>query len=84
MKGEKKLFIYTPKDYLELEEIFCKETNVIKDTEIKYQYDLTEEKNEKSNNKHQRHDKIVRDILNNKEEIVKIINKYVNAENKIK
>ena len=78
------MFIYTIRDYFELEKIFCKETNVIKDTETKYHYDLTEEENKRSNKKHQRHDKIVRDILNDKEEIAKIINKYINQENEIK
>ena len=78
------MFVYTQKDYLELEKIFCKETNVMKDTETKYQYVSTEVESKKSNKKHQRHDKIIRDILNDKEEISKIINKYINVENEIK
>ena len=78
------MFVYTQKDYLELEKIFCKETNVMKDTETKYQYVSTEVESKKSNKKHQRHDKIIRDILNDKEEISKIINKYINVKNEIK
>ena len=78
------MFGYTRQDYLELEKIFCKETNMLKDTETEYNYDITVEEYKKSNEKHQRHDKIVRDILNDKEEVAKIINKYVNVENELK
>ena len=34
--------------------------------------------------KHQKHDKIIRDILNDKEEVVKIINKYIKPKEKLK
>ena len=78
------MFSYTRQDYLELEKIFCKETNMLKDTETEYHYDISKEEHKKLNEKHQRHDKIVRDILNDKEEVVKIINKYVNVENELK
>ena len=78
------MFSYTRQDYLELEKIFCKETNILKDTETEYHYDISKEEHKKLNEKHQRHDKIVRDILNDKEEVVKIINKYVNVENELK
>ena len=39
MKGEEDLFSYTRQDYLELEKIFCKETNMLKDTETEYNYE---------------------------------------------
>ena len=78
------MFSYTRQDYLELEKIFCEETNMLKDTETEYHYDISKEEHKKLNEKHQRHDKIVRDILNDKEEVVKIINKYVNVENELK
>ena len=78
------MFSYTRQDYLELEKIFCKETNILKDIESEYHYDISKEEQKKINEKHQRHDKIVRDILNDKEEVVKIINKYVNVENELK
>ena len=84
MKGEKNLFSYTRQDYLELEKIFCNKTNILKDIESEYHYDISKEEQKKINEKHQRHDKIVRDILNDKEEVVKIINKYVNVENELK
>ena len=37
-----------------------------------------------SSEKHQKHDKIIRDILNDKEEVVKIINKYIKPKEKLK
>ena len=78
------MFSYTRQDYLELEKIFCNKTNILKDIESEYHYDISKEEQKKINEKHQRHDKIVRDILNDKEEVVKIINKYVNVENELK
>ena len=33
--------------------------------------------------KHQKHDKIIRDILNDKEEVLKITNKYIKPKNKL-
>ena len=78
------MFSYTRQDYLELEKIFCKETNILKDVESEYHYDISKEEHKKLNEKHQRHDKIVRDILNDKEEVVKIINEYVNIEKELK
>ena len=78
------MFSYTRQDYLELEKIFCNKTNILKDIESEYHYDISKEEQKKINEKHQRHDKIVRDILNDKEEVIKIINKYVNVENELK
>ena len=78
------MFSYTRQDYLELEKIFCNKTNILKDIESEYHYDISKEEQKKINEKHQRHDKIVRDILNDKEEVVKIINKYANVENELK
>ena len=65
------MFKYIIEDYITLERIVCKEidTEMLNDVETKYQYATKE--------KHQKHDKIVRDILNDKEEVCKIINKLV-------
>ena len=39
--------------------------------------------NYETKEKHQKHDKIIRDILNDKEEVAKIINKYIKPKNKL-
>ena len=71
------MFKYIIEDYITLERIVCKEidTEMLNDVETKYQYATKE--------KHQKHDKIVRDILNDKEEVCKIINKYGKIKNTI-
>ena len=71
------MFKYIIEDYITLERIVCKEidTEMLNDVETKYQYEAKE--------KHQKHDKIVRDILNDKEEVCKIINKYGKIKNTI-
>ena len=68
------MFKYVIEDYLALEEILYQRMSKLSDTEEKYNYEIKE--------KHQKHDKIVRDILNDKEEVCKIINKYGQIKNK--
>ena len=76
MKGEDNLFSYTIEDYLRLERIFFRGKKFkVSDIDVEYHYEVRK--------KHQKHDKIVRDILNNKEEVVKIINRYVKPEDKL-
>ena len=71
------MFSYTIEDYLRLERIFFRGKKFkVSDIDVEYHYEVRK--------KHQKHDKIVRDILNNKEEVVKIINRYVKPEDKLR
>ena len=71
------MFSYTIEDYLRLERIFFRGKKFkVSDIDEEYHYEVRK--------KHQKHDKIVRDILNNKEEVVKIINRYVKPEDKLR
>ena len=71
------MFSYTIEDYLRLERIFFRGKKFkVSDIDAEYHYEVRK--------KHQKHDKIVRDILNNKEEVVKIINRYVKPEDKLR
>ena len=66
------MFKYIIEDYLKLERLFnC----LVKEDESIYNYETKE--------KHQKHDKIVRDILNDKEEVCKIINKFGKPKEKL-
>ena len=69
------MFKYVIEDYFRLENIFSKGILEVKEEETEYHYETKE--------KHQKHDKIIRDILNDKEEVCKIINKYGNPKNKL-
>ena len=68
------MFKYIIEDYLGLEYILSKGVLGVKEEGVEYNY--------KTKEKHQKHDKIVRDILNDKEEVCKIINKYGQIKNK--
>ena len=69
------MFKYIIEDYLGLGYILSKGVLGVKEEGVEYNY--------KTKEKHQKHDKIVRDILNDKEEVCKIINKYGQIKNKI-
>ena len=69
------MFKYVMEDYFKLENFFNKGVLQVNEEEEKYYYE--------TNEKHQKHDKIVREILNDKEEVCKIINKYGEIKDKI-
>ena len=62
------MFKYVIENYFTLKKSLSKVNLQLKEEGIEYHYEPKE--------KHQRHDKIVREILNDKEEVCKIINKY--------
>ena len=69
------MFKYVMEDYFKLENFFNKGVLQVNEEEEKYYYE--------TNEKHQKHDKIVREILNDKEEVCEIINKYGEIKDKI-
>ena len=71
------MIIYTLIDYLKLQKICHLRKNVnLEEQEEKYKYSKTKT--------HQIKDKIFRDILNDKEEVAKLINQYLKPEKMIK
>lgn len=69
------MIIYTLKDYLKIYKIIKKNSCKLREDEEKY---LIQEKNN-----HNKHDKIFRDILNDKKEVTKIINTYIKPKTKL-
>lgn len=69
------MITYTIYDYFKLKEILRPQNYFLsEETEI-YRFE--------SKNNHHKHDKLFRNILNNKKEIVKLVNKYIMPEKKI-
>ena len=66
---------YTIEDYFKLKNFFPTRLNYLKED--------TEEYKVITKAKHHKHDKLFREILNNKKEIVKLINKYITPQTKI-
>ena len=66
---------YTIEDYFKLKNFFTTRLNYLKED--------TEEYKVITKAKHHKHDKLFREILNNKKEIVKLINKYITPQTKI-
>ena len=69
------MIIYTLKDYLKIYKLIKINTYKLREDEEKYVIQ------EKSN--HNKHDKIFRDILNDKKEVTKIINTYIKPKTKL-
>ena len=69
------MIIYTLNDYLKIYKIIEKNTYKLREDEEKY---LIQEKNN-----HNKHDKIFRDILNDKKEVARIINTYIKPKTKL-
>lgn len=70
------MIIYTLKDYLKLSRYFFKEENQrISDNNEKYELIV--------NNEYHKNDKLFREILNNKKEIIKLLNKYLKPEKEL-
>lgn len=69
------MITYTIYDYFKLKEILRPQNYFLsEETEI-YRFE--------SKNNHHKHDKLFRNILNNKKEIVKLVNRYIMPEKKI-
>ena len=69
------MIIYTQKDYLKIYKLIKINTYKLREDEERYVIQ------EKSN--HNKHDKIFRDILNDKKEVTKIINTYIKPKTKL-
>ena len=69
------MIIYTLKDYLKIYKLIKRNTYKLREDEEKY---ITKEKSN-----HNKHDKIFRDILNDKKEVTKIINTYIKPKTKL-
>ena len=69
------MIIYTQKDYLKIYKLIKINTYKLREDEERYVIQ------EKSN--HNKHDKIFRDILNDKKEVTKIINTYIKSKTKL-
>ena len=69
------MIIYTLKDYLKIYKLIKINTYKLREDEEKY---ITQEKSN-----HNKHDKIFRDILNDKKEVTKIINTYIKPKTKL-
>ena len=68
------MIIYSLREYFILERFFLKEESIrLNDNSEKYKLDV----NKNKKNQHHKHDKLFREILSNKKEIVKLINKYL-------
>ena len=74
------MIIYSLREYFILERFFLKEESIrLNDNSEKYKLDV----NKNKKNQHHKHDKLFREILSNKKEIVKLINKYLGPKEKI-
>lgn len=73
---------YTMEDYIDLVVFLNKDVTTLNEEKAKYKLD----KKEKSENskEHHKHDKIFRQILNNKKEVAILINQEIKPENEIK
>ena len=60
---------YTIEDYFKLKNFFLAGLNYLKEDTKEYKLI--------AKTKHHKHDKLFREILNNKKEIVKLVNKYI-------
>ena len=74
------MIVYSLREYFILERYFLKEESIgLNDNSEKYKLDV----NKNKKNQHHKHDKLFREILSNKKEIVKLINKYLEPKEKI-
>ena len=74
------MIVYSLREYFILERYFLKEESMgLNDNSEKYKLDV----NKNKKNQHHKHDKLFREILSNKKEIVKLINKYLGPKEKI-